>query len=137
MSNEEEEIQIASPLPVILSGLINGLLFCTVYHLSIKFGSENAQNQLPVLNIGFLISTVVWAQIFFRRSIKTKITFIKLMMSGWVASLFFALIVAVFYNWYFSIINAQKVPFAQVLFGYSTMGLVISAIVAFFIARKK
>jgi hypothetical protein len=139
MSNEEfeDDLQIASPLPVVLSGLINGLLFCLVWYISFKKGSENAQNQIPLLNIGFLVATVVVAQIFFRRSIATVITYLKLMMSGWAASAVFALVIAIFYRVFFPSIGQIAPPFGFVLLSTSSFGLVISAIVAFFISRKK
>ena len=138
MNNEEQEedLQITSPLPVILSGFINGMLFCLVWYISLKKGSENAQNQIPLLNIGFLVSTVVVAQIFFRRSIVTAITYLKLMMAGWAASAVFALVIAIFYGRFFPSIGQVAPPFGFVLLSTSSFGLVISAIVAFFISRK-
>ena len=134
---EEEDIQIASPLPVIASGLINGLLFCLVWYISFKKGSESAQNQIALLNIGFLVSTVIVSQIFFRRSIATAITYLKLLMAGWAASAVFALVIAIFYGRFFPSIGQEAPPFGFVLLSTSSFGLVISAIVAFFISRKK
>ncbi len=137
MNNEEEEIQLASPMPIILSGLVNGLLFCLVWYLSYTKGSESAQNQIAFLNIGFLVSTVIVSQIFFRRTISTEITYLKLLMGGWAASAIFALVLAIFYSKFFPTVGQQAPPFGFVLMSTSSFGLVISAIVAFFIARKK
>lgn len=133
----QDDVQIASPLPVILSGLINGSLFCLVWYLAFKNEAEPSKTQLFILNMGFLLSTVVIAQIFFRRTIMTQITFVKLWVAGWMSSLFFALVVSIFYRWFFPTIDLEAPAFTQVLISYNTMGLVISAIVAFFITRKK
>lgn len=134
---QQDNVAIASPLPVIVSGLLNGTLFCVVWYLAYKNEVEPSKSQLFTLNIGFLLSTVVIAQIFFRRTIITQITFVKLWVAGWMSSLFFALVVSIFYRWFFPTIDLEAPAFTQVLISYNTMGLVISAIVAFFITRKK
>lgn len=132
----QEEVQIASPLPVILSGLVNGGILCFVVYLVYNNQNEAAYSKLPLLNFGFLLSTIVVAQIFFRRSIRTQITFLKLLMSGWAAGLIFASVVAIFSNWYLPKMGMPTVHFSNIIFSYSSIGLVISAIVAFFISRK-
>ncbi len=136
MTNEEEDVQIASPLPVILSGLFNGGLFCLVWYLAFSKDVEPSRSQLFLLNMGFLLSTVVVALIFFRRSIGTQVTFVKLWVAGWMASLLFGLVISIFYRWFFPTIDQTAPPFAQVVISYGFMGLVISAVLSFFITRK-
>ncbi|MCB0503245.1 MAG: hypothetical protein KDD32_11215 [Bacteroidetes bacterium] len=139
MTNEpiQEDVQLASPLPVIISGLVNGVIFCVVWYMAFKNHVEPSRSQLFTLNVGFLLSTIVIAQIFFRRTIATQVTFVKLWVAGWMSSLFFALVVSIFYHYFFPTIDMKPPSFTQVLISYNTMGLVISAIVSFFITRIK
>lgn len=134
MTNQNEE-PIASPVPVLLSGLLNGAIFCAIWYYAVMQNAEPSRSQLALLNVGFLVSTVVLAQILFRRTISTSITWTKLWMAGCMACLLFALVVSFFYRWYFNSIGEQAPSFAQVVVSYNFMGLVISAIVAFFISR--
>ena len=134
---KDEDLQVASPLPVLLSGLINGVVFCLVCRQSLKNGVGPSSSQIALLNIGFVLSTVVIAILFFRRSIQTEIKFSKLLIAGWLASIIFGLVVFVFYKQFLSVPDMIIPSFTQMVISYSSMGLVLSALVSFFISRIK
>jgi len=132
------ESSVVSPRPAVLGAVVSSaayiLLTLFIYNRDIII----SPGAIIFMHVAFIVTSVGIAQFMMHKKTNGTANFKRLWLYGWMSVLVLALITGIFYKVFFSQSGEiAQIPnyFARMLISYNFFGLVISAIVAFFMSR--
>lgn len=123
----------------LLSALVACLLFAGTFIMANRKGLEYTPFHAQVFQMVAMFVAIAMTQFLSRQIQGNKLSFMQAFLGGWMTNLILAIFIFTFYRIYFTVTKQEGIPegqFGAMLFLYSGLGLMLSAILAIFFKKS-